>query len=211
MIKAILFDLGGVLVRLDKERCIRAFRERVGFTRIAEFLDTSHQMGPFGDLEAGRISEEDFYAHCLQYCRPGTTRDQIRACFGDLQDPFTPEVLALLEELRAHYPLYILSNNSSVTMARTYESAAQTGLDLGATFRRIYISQELKLLKPDPAIFDYVVRDIGLPPEEVLFVDDSPRNVAAALDAGLSAIHYEPGTDLRSTLAQVLPPAILEP
>ena len=204
MIKAIIFDLGGVLVRLDKERCIRAFREQLGFGRITEFLDTSHQRGPFGDLEAGRISEAQFYEACLPYCRPGTTGEDIRRCFGDLQDPLTPEVLALLESLRRRYRLYILTNNSSVTMARTYENAGKARLDLSATFCRIYISQELKLLKPDPAIFAHVIRDIGLPPQEMLYVDDSPRNVEAARNAGLQALHYEPGTDLGATLAPAL-------
>ncbi|MBR1574852.1 MAG: HAD family phosphatase [Bacteroidales bacterium] len=203
MIKAIIFDLGGVLVRLDKERCLRAFRERVGFGRIAEFLDTSHQRGPFGDLEAGRISETQFFEECLRYCSPGTTAAQIRRCFGDLQGPFAPEVLTLLSELKERYALYILSNNSSVTMARTYESAAQAHLDLQATFRRIYVSQELKLLKPDPAIFDYLIRDIGLLPEEMLFVDDSPRNVEAARAAGMNALHHDPGRNLAETLSCV--------
>ena len=60
MVKAIVFDIGGVLVDLDLNRCIRAFREILGFERITEILDASHQKGIYGDMEAGLLSADRF-------------------------------------------------------------------------------------------------------------------------------------------------------
>ena len=206
MIKAIVFDLGGVLISLDKARCIRAFKEIAGFDRIEEFLDTSHQRGMIGDLEAGRISVAEFFAECRKYCRPGVSDAEIRRCFHALLDPMTPETAALLRQLARRLELYILTNNSSVTMEKTYEDARKTGIDLQATFRQIFVSQDLKMLKPSQEIFAHVIRAIGLPPEEILYVDDSPRNVEAARMAGMNALHHVPGRDLAETLSAVLAP-----
>ena len=53
MVKAIVFDIGGVLIDLDPARCIEAFQTILGFGRITEILDPSHQKGIYGDMEAG--------------------------------------------------------------------------------------------------------------------------------------------------------------
>lgn len=204
MLKAIIFDLGGVLISLDKARCIRAFKEIAGFDRIEEFLDTSHQRGMIGDLEASRISVAEFFAECRKYCRPGVSDADIRRCFHALLDPIRPETAALLRQLARNHELYILTNNSSVTLEKTYEDARKAGIDLQKTFRHIFVSQDLKMLKPSPEIFAHVIRATGLPPEEMLYVDDSPRNVEAARAAGLNAVRHEPGTDLRATLLPLL-------
>ena len=205
MIKAVIFDLGGVLIGLDKARCIRAFKELAGFERIEEFLDTSHQRGMIGDLEAGRISVAEFFAECRKYCRPGVTDADIRRCFHALLNPIEPETVALLRQLAQTHELYILTNNSAVTMEKTYEDARKAGIDLQKTFRHIFVSQDLKMLKPSLEIFAYVIRAIGLPPEELLYVDDSPRNVEAARAAGMNALYHVPGTDLRASLSACLP------
>ena len=204
MIKAIIFDLGGVLISLDKERCIRAFKEDAGFERIAEFLDTCHQRGMIGDLEAGRISVPEFFEECRKYCRPGVTDADIRRCFHALLNPIEPGTAELLRWLSKRYGLYILTNNSSVTMEKTYEDARKAGIDLQETFRQIFVSQDLKMLKPSQEIFAHVIGAVDLPPEEMLYVDDSQRNVEAARAAGMQALHHVPGTDLRATLSAVL-------
>ena len=203
MIKAIIFDLGGVLISLDKERCIRAFRELAGFDRIEEFLDTSHQRGMIGDLEAGRISEAEFFAECRKYCRPGISDNDIRRCFHALLNPIGPETITLLRRLLERFDLYILTNNSSVTMEKTYEDARNAGIDLQQTFRHIFVSQDLRMLKPSQEIFAHVIREIGLKPDEMLYVDDSLRNVEAARTAGMNALHHVPGRDLAETLSAV--------
>ena len=56
MPKAIVFDIGGVLIGLNMSRCIEAFRSTLGFERITELVDPYHQKGIYGELEGGRLS-----------------------------------------------------------------------------------------------------------------------------------------------------------
>ena len=66
MIRAIVFDLGGVLIDLDFDSCVRSFREIPGYERITELLDLSHQKGIYGDMEAGLITTDEFRAEVLR-------------------------------------------------------------------------------------------------------------------------------------------------
>ena len=71
-------------------------------------------------------------------------------------------------------------------------------------FKKCFLSHEMKALKPSESFYKAVIEQIGLPSEQMLFIDDSQRNVDASIDAGMPAVYYEPGTDLSALLADVL-------
>lgn len=71
-------------------------------------------------------------------------------------------------------------------------------------FKKCYMSFEMKALKPSEKFYKAVVEDIALPTEQMLFIDDSQKNVEGAVAAGLPAVYYKPGTDLASVLAEAL-------
>jgi len=62
----------------------------------------------------------------------------------------------------------------------------------------------MKALKPSETFYRNVVSDIGLPAEQMLFIDDSMKNVEGSVAAGLPAVFYQPGTDLEALLEDVL-------
>ena len=62
----------------------------------------------------------------------------------------------------------------------------------------------MKALKPSKAFYEAVVREIGIPAEQMLFIDDSQRTVDGSIEAGLPAVYYEPGTDLSARVYDVL-------
>ena len=72
------------------------------------------------------------------------------------------------------------------------------------TFKKCFFSFELKTLKPSPEFYTTVMKEIGLAPEEMLFIDDSQKNVDGAIEVGLPAVYYEPGTDLEALMNEVL-------
>jgi putative hydrolase of the HAD superfamily len=78
------------------------------------------------------------------------------------------------------------------------------GVPLEKVFRKCYMSFEMKALKPSEAFYKAVLSDIGRASEDVIFIDDSQKNVDGALAAGMPAVYYEPGTDLAALLADVL-------
>ena len=204
MVSAIVFDLGGVLIDLDYDSCVRSFREVLGYERITELLDLSHQKGIYGDMEAGLITADEFRAEVLRESRPGCVPADVDRAMAGLLVGMDPKKVPLLERLAERYALYGLSNNNEISVARMHAIYEENGLDWQRVFRKEFISSRMKLLKPSRAIFDAAVAEIGFPPAEILFVDDSQRNVDGARSAGWQAVLYVQGTDLGECLANNL-------
>ena len=95
----------------------------------------------------------------------------------------------------------MLSNNNPIAARMASEIFAEGGFSMETSFKKCYLSYQMKTVKPSEEFYKAVIADIGLPAEEMLFIDDSKANVQASIDAGLPAIWYEPGTDLAQTLA----------
>lgn len=198
MTKAVVFDIGGVLVNLNLERSIRAFREVLGYERITELLDPCHQKGIYGDLEAGILSADDFRAAVLSESRPGSRPEDVDYCMWSLLDGVSPDTAAAVKSVYGKYPLYILSNNNPINMVGCHKALDDAGI--GGMFAGEFISWEMKMLKPSAEFYLEVIRRIGLAPEEILFIDDSATNVQGARAVGIDARLLEPGMSVSSLL-----------
>ena len=201
MVKAIVFDLGGVLIDLDYDSCVRAFLDILGFERIYELLDLYHQKGIYGEMEAGHVTVDEFRAEVLRGSRPGAVPADVDRCMAALLTGMDPAKVPLLERLAEKYAVYGLTNNNEISVARMHEIYEENGLDWQRVFRKEFISCRMKLMKPSRAIFDAAAAEIGFPPAEILFVDDSQRNVDGARSAGWQAALYVQCTDLGECLA----------
>jgi putative hydrolase of the HAD superfamily len=106
----------------------------------------------------------------------------------------------VLADLRAGgTPLALLSNAGP-----DYGSYFRHG-PLGGFFARCYVSGELGLIKPDPAIYRHVLRDLGITPAEAVFVDNREANVASAQELGITG-HVFTGPDRLREFLTSLPP-----
>jgi len=202
--KALIFDMGGVLVDLDIEDCKRAFKEDLGFYRIDEIIDPCHQKGIYGNLEEGVISPEEFRKAVLAESRPGACPEDVDKAMWHILTGIEPYKVEMLKRLAQSYDLYMLSNNNAICLPRSRRIFAEAGIPLENIFRKCYFSFEMRALKPSEAFYKAVMEDIGTEPENMLFVDDSQKNVDGAVAAGLPAVYYEPGTDLEMLLDKVL-------
>ena len=196
MTKAIVFDMGGVLLNLDIQRCIGAFKQKAGFADIEDYLDIYHQKGFIGELEEGKIGEEEFYRECLAHCAPGTSRETVHECFVGLLDGLNVPVLEVLRQLRGRFSLYLLTNNNPISHKAFDAMMLEQGLASEEVFTRQFYSYEMKMQKPSLPIFLEATRQIGCLPGEIIFVDDSPNNVRGAQAAGWKTILYIPSTDI---------------
>lgn len=202
---AIIFDIGGVLVDLDIPRCREAFIERMGFTGIKDLLDPSHQKGFYSDMEEGRISAEEFRSKVLEASKAGAVPEDVDYCIYALLAGMDKDKAFLLKELHAKgYELYLLSNNNPISMNACRSIMAEAGLETEKIFKDEFLSYEMKMLKPSLDIYKEVIRRIGRPSSEIMFIDDALSNVEAALSLGIKALHYIPGTDLRALVNNAL-------
>lgn len=183
----VVFDMGGVMIDLHFEKAVGAFREIAGFDRIEEFLDSCHQRGIFLGIESGEYTADEFVGKAREFCKPGVTREDIQRCFDAFLGDIHPEKVRIVQQLAKSYDLYILSNNNPFAMRTCAEKFAACGLPIEKYFKKAFLSYEMKMMKPAEEIYNAAIAGIGLPPSEILFLDDSPRNVEGARAAGIDA------------------------
>ena len=202
--KAIIFDFGGVLVDLDIEGCKEAFRRDLGYEKIDDVLDPCHQKGIVGDMEEGKISAEEFRAEVLKDSRPGAMSHEVDKAFMHILAGIPAYKGPLLNHLAEKYDIYILSNNNPVVAPHMSELFAGVGVDYERLFKKSFLSYEMKALKPSEAFYKRVIEEVGHQAEDLIFIDDSQKNVEGAIAAGLPSVYYEPASDLAALLAEVL-------
>lgn len=204
MTKAIVFDMGGVLVDLDLEACKKEFRERLGYGNIEEILDPCHQKGAWGLLEEGSITDDEFREFILKDSKEGTAPEDVDAAMWKILKGIEPYKAELLKKLSERYEIHMLSNNNGICLPEAERMFERAGVPLDTTFGKLFMSFRMKALKPSEKIYREIISQLGLPAEQLLFIDDSRTNVEASIEAGMPAVHYEPGTDLSALLADVL-------
>ena len=204
MIRHVVFDLGGVLTELDLDRCQAAFRA-IGLEQIGALIDPCHPNAMFGRLEAGELSWAETCAEIRRMTGNRTVSDEaIAGALAAFLSPIPVEKLRAIERLRGRgIRTYVLSNNNPVGMEVIRGFCTADGRTMDDYFDRIYVSCEMKALKPSPEIFRKMLADSGMRAEETLFVDDSPRNVAAAAALGFETYCPQNGEDFTPLLDRI--------
>ncbi len=205
-IKNIIFDLGGVMIDLNKERCIREFH-KIGFSEIDSLIDSYHPRGVFRRIELGEMSNEAFFDHVRSCCGRDVPDEAIRGAFLSFIDGIPRYKLQMVRSLREKgFRTFALSNINDVVFPYIREVLfAQEGLTLGDYFEKVFLSYEMHLLKPSPEIYQRMIAESGIRPEETLFIDDSESNIAAAAELGFNVYLAGAREDFRHLFREVLP------
>lgn len=195
-IKNVIFDLGGVLVDLDIDRCTEAFRE-LGMPKVAELINPYYPAEMIGRLERGDIT---FHEACNEMRRldnrPQVTDAEIAGAYGAFLAGVPVVKLRQIARLRrAGIHTYVLSNNNPAAMEVIRGQFTADGRTMDDYFDKIYLSYELHELKPSEAIFRKVIADSGAIPAQTLFIDDGQKNVDAAQALGFAVYMPAPGED----------------
>lgn len=197
MIKNLIFDFGGVLVNLDKDICVNEFR-KINAEEVAHYVDFCIQEDLFHELEIGNITVPQFCEEVRKKAPNCTGTDQqICAAWASLLTDMPVHRLEALLKLKENYRLFLLSNTNEIhwEMAEDLFFCQVEGLTLDDYFEKSYLSCRLGMIKPSPEIFEHVLKENGLNPEETVFIDDSPKNCAAAESVGIKAFHSPTGED----------------
>lgn len=195
-IKNIIFDLGGVLLDIDPQRSIRAFRE-LGMADLIKPGGWGYDHDVFLRMEQGLLNEQQFRDGVRELLPATATDQQIDDAWCAMLISFPPEKICLLQRLSPKYRLYLFSNTNSIHIRHFHELfRKEFGFFLSGLFIKAYYSSDIKLRKPDLRSFLFVLDDAGLNPSETLFIDDLDKNTEAAAQAGLQTICLTPGMDL---------------
>ncbi len=202
-IRNIIFDYGGVIVDLHPQRTEAAFRQ-LGIADFSMHFNMLKQTSLFDKLETGKLTAAEFRNQLNLTLRTNFSNQQIDDAWNAMLGGISKEKLDLLQEVKSSYRTFLLSNTNSIHLQKLTGYLLQTygRPDLDAYFEKVYYSFLVGLRKPDTAIFLKVIRDNGLLAGETLFIDDSPQHVAGAKAAGLRALLFPAGEDLRLFLSK---------
>ena len=205
MVKNIVFDFGGVIADIDRDKAVQAFI-KLGLKDAETRLDKYHQTGIFQELEEGKLTAEGFRDKLGELCRRDLTMEETRQAWLGFFTGIDVRKLHYLETLRREgYKLYVLSNTNPYVMGwACSEHFSSEGKPLTAYFEKLYLSYQIGCTKPDRRLFEFMLTDSKMQPEETLFVDDGASNIAAGRELGMYTFQPENGSDWRDELAKLL-------
>ncbi|NQV52320.1 MAG: HAD family phosphatase [Flavobacteriales bacterium] len=188
-VRAVILDLGGVILNIDYQLTIDAFHA-LGFESFEEQYSKLQQSGLFDGLETGQISRSAFIT-TIQQQAPDATAAQVIHAWNALLLDFPEGRIETIEQIATRWPTFLLSNTNEIhyeAFNQTFQS--QTGrTDIKPLFQKAYLSSEIGMRKPDAEAFEIILHENDLKAEQVLFVDDSPQHVEGAKKLGIQGYH----------------------
>lgn len=204
-IKNIIFDLGGVIINLDMDRTIRAF-ESFG---IQNFRNTYNQLAqtPLFDLfDKGLISENDFFSDIKSQFNLRQSTNELKDAWNAMLLNFPQHRLQQLQEYKKHYRTFLLSNTNETHIAEFEKTLLQQHKinNLSAFFKKDYYSCRVGMRKPDAEIFEFVLNENNLIPEETLFIDDTIHHTEGAKKLNIFSVLLPKGKEFKEAIDEVL-------
>ena len=198
----VVFDFGGVIFDIDPGVCLEKL-ESIGLREAASLLDPYCQKGDFLALEQGEISAAEFFDRL----RAGTPSPH--PSDKEMEEALCSFIIRLpvrrLKALRyirsTGKRLFALSNTNPIMYNNVIDKLfRQEGLAINDYFEGIVTSFAEKVCKPNPEIFQILLRRYRLDPSRTVFIDDSITNVRAAENCGIKGFHLPENTDFIEAL-----------
>ncbi len=204
MIKQLIFDFAGVITDLTWEGAVESF-SRIGLKNADKILDKYHQNGIFQDLEEGKMDTETFRKELGKLCNRDLTQEEIQSAWMGYFNGMNEKKLDCIEELRKDYKIFLLSNTNPYVMKWACSpNFTSKGKSLNDYFDKLYLSYETGYTKPHEGIFNYLIQDAKIKPEESLFIDDGASNIAMGERLGMHTFHPQNATDWTELLKKEL-------
>ena len=196
MIRALLFDLGDVLVGLDFPRAYRAAARLTGRS-VEEIAELISESGLANVYEHGRITSREFHEKFSAAIGLNVSFEEFRVLWGDMFESriLLPE--SLLEQLHQDYRMLIVSNTNELHFDWIVEHYSVV-----RHFDDYVLSYQLGSMKPHAAIYREAIRRAACRPEECFFTDDKAENISAAAELGIDAVQFTGAAALEDQLRQ---------
>lgn len=200
-IRHIIFDLGGVLLNIDYNLTEQAFIQ-AGIHNFRQLYSQLAQTPVFDDFETGRISASEFIEALQRASSVPLSEQQITDAWNAMLMDFPIRRLQILQQLRIHHDLVLLSNTNEIHEAAFNKILMDcfTIPNIGVFFDKVYLSHRVGMRKPNREIFQQILEDTGFDPAKTLFIDDSPQHIEGAKILGIQTIYLEKGMTIEKDI-----------
>jgi putative hydrolase of the HAD superfamily len=180
--RAFIFDIGNVLLPFDLGRAVRRVQRHCPFPieRIQAQLDPLKLA-----YESGQIDRAAFLSELIRLLDYRAPESELIAAWSDIFEE-NHAMTRLVRRLHAHYPLYLLSNTNDL-----HTEHFLAAYRVFECFGDAVYSHCVGQFKPDRSIYETAMRQFGLAPAEIIFIDDLAPNIATARALGWSTVHYD--------------------
>lgn len=189
-VKALLFDLGGVIVNLDYHKTINAF-EALGVTNAEILYNQFSQTEIFDDFETGCLSGKEFINLMKHQISTHSSESEIKKAWNAMILGFEEAKLEQIKRYSEKIPCYLLSNTNEIHLAYIQSLLGKMPFkNLELLFNKCYYSHIMGKRKPHKETFEWVLNDMGYTPEDVLFIEDSPQHIEGAKTINLNTLYF---------------------
>ncbi|MBI9038562.1 MAG: HAD family phosphatase [Bacteroidales bacterium] len=196
-IKNIIFDFGGVICNIDHLIPEKKFKA-MGIRDFDIMYSQAIQNNLFENLEKNLISPQVFRKNLKLLIGRNISDEQIDEAWNSIILDIPKSRIDLLKKLKNQYRIFLLSNSNIIHYNVFIEEfRLKSGLkDFSYLFEKTWFSFDLKMRKPDKEIYEFVLKDGNLKPEETLFIDDSIQNIKPAEDLGIKCVFLDGDMDI---------------
>jgi putative hydrolase of the HAD superfamily len=189
MIDTIIFDFGDVFINTDKEASLSALK-KLGLVSWNDELEQLNQQ-----FEKGKITEVQFMIG-MKKLIPNASIDEIREAWNSVLLDFPLHRLEFLERLGMKYRLFLLSNTDEIHINKFEHKVGITfAREFYQCFEKVYFSFEIGMRKPEPEVFNYIIKKHDLSMKRTLFIDDKKENTDIAQSLGMHVWNLQVGKE----------------
>lgn len=184
-IKNIIFDFGGVILDIDPQQ-INNELERLGYMDFQRLSSPEFQEGIINKFERGILTPEVFRKKVRDFLGFSITQQEIDDVWNSILLDIPKERIRVLEQAKKNYQIFLLSNSNEIHYD-VYVRDLQLRFgynDFDHLFHKSYFSFDLHMSKPNPEIFEFVMYQHQLNPQETLFIDDTLQHIETAKKLG---------------------------
>jgi HAD superfamily hydrolase (TIGR01493 family) len=196
-IKALLFDLGRVLVDFDMAECEAILTSR-SILEHDELMRVLWDTGWARQYERGEVSAGEFYRFVEREAELSMDYDEFMKCWTEIFDPIPILPDHVLPALAKAYPMTLVSNTN-----QAHADYVRENYDVLPFFDNHIFSYQVGALKPDCKMFERAIEVTGFPPGNLLFVDDRSENIESAEELGLHTHWFRSVPGLLELLGQM--------
>ena len=189
-IKLIIWDFASVVLQPVKGGFIDLMAERL--EAPLEDLKCALHSPQNTSWDLGELDDDSFYTFLLNELKMPLVKKAILAKFVWNDFQVIPELVEYIRGSRAMYTTALLSN-----FPAHFHDFTKTVWDISGAFDHTFVSCDIKLLKPDPRAYQYVLDKTGFSAGEAIFIDDRKTNTQAAEEMGIRSIVYQ---DMQQTI-----------